>query len=123
MYVIFPAEEVVELTLRGLASHQHLHHHLLRQRYQRQIQEDSDSIAVQQRHLGQSQDVPCTHPSRPGEISPAESFMVLCGLEVRVPGYRSRDSGIDSQRFQIFREVVCLERGPLSFVSTAEEYC
>jgi hypothetical protein len=36
---------------------------------------------------------------------------------VRVPGYRSRGSG----SIQIFREVVGLERGPLSLVSTLEE--
>jgi hypothetical protein len=30
-------------------------------------------------------------------------------------------SGFDSQRYQIFREVVGLERGPLSLVSTTEE--
>jgi hypothetical protein len=26
----------------------------------------------------------------------------LCGLVVRVPGYKSRDRGFDSQRYQIF---------------------
>jgi hypothetical protein len=26
----------------------------------------------------------------------------LCGLVVRVPGYRSRDPGFDSRRYQIF---------------------
>jgi hypothetical protein len=40
---------------------------------------------------------------------------------VRVPGYRSRGSGFDSRRYQIFWEVVGLERGPLSLVSTTEE--
>jgi hypothetical protein len=45
----------------------------------------------------------------------------LCGLVVRVPGYRYRDLGFDSRRYQIFREVVCLERGPLSLLSTSEE--
>jgi hypothetical protein len=42
-------------------------------------------------------------------------------LVVRVPGYRSRGSGFDSRRYQIFWEVVGLERGPFSFVSTIEE--
>jgi hypothetical protein len=42
-------------------------------------------------------------------------------LAVRVPGYRSRGTGIDSRRYQIFREVVGLERGPLGLVSTTEE--
>jgi hypothetical protein len=37
----------------------------------------------------------------------------LCGPVVRVPGYRTR-------RYQIFWEVVDLERGPLSLVSTTE---
>jgi hypothetical protein len=35
---------------------------------------------------------------------------------VRVPGYRSRGPGFDPMRYQIFREVVGLERGPLSLV-------
>jgi hypothetical protein len=43
----------------------------------------------------------------------------LCGLVVRVPGYRSRGSGFDSLRYQIFW-VVGLEQGPLSLVSTIE---
>jgi hypothetical protein len=45
----------------------------------------------------------------------------LCGLVVRVPGYRSRGPGFDSWRYQIFWEVVSLERGPLSLVSITEE--
>jgi hypothetical protein len=45
----------------------------------------------------------------------------LCGLVFRVPGYRSIGPGFDSQRYQIFWEVVGLERGPLSLVSTIEE--
>jgi hypothetical protein len=32
---------------------------------------------------------------------------------VRVPAYRSRGPEFDSRRYQIFREVVCLKRGPL----------
>jgi hypothetical protein len=45
----------------------------------------------------------------------------LCGLVVRVPGYRSigQDSIPDATRF--FLEVVGLKRGPLSLVSTNEE--
>jgi hypothetical protein len=38
----------------------------------------------------------------------------LCGLVVRVSGYRYR---FDSRRYQIFWVVVGLERGPLSLVS------
>jgi hypothetical protein len=45
----------------------------------------------------------------------------LCGLELRVPGYRSRGSGFDSRHYQIFWEVVGLELGPLNLVSTTEE--
>jgi hypothetical protein len=45
----------------------------------------------------------------------------LCGLVVRVPGYRSRGPEFDSRRYQIFWEVVGLERGPLSLVMIIEE--
>jgi hypothetical protein len=45
----------------------------------------------------------------------------LCGLVVRVPGYRSRGPGFDSRCYQIFWEVVGLEWGPLRLVSTIEE--
>jgi hypothetical protein len=41
----------------------------------------------------------------------------LCGLVVRVSGYRYRGPGIDSRLYQIFCIVVGLERGPLSLVS------
>jgi hypothetical protein len=45
----------------------------------------------------------------------------LCGLAVRVPGYRSRVPGFDSWRYHIFWEILGLEQGPLSLVSTIEE--
>jgi hypothetical protein len=45
----------------------------------------------------------------------------LYGLVVRVPDSRSRGPGFDSQRYQIFCEVVGLERGPLSVVNIIEE--
>jgi hypothetical protein len=45
----------------------------------------------------------------------------LCGLVVRVSGYRSRGPGFDSRRYQIFWEVVGLERGPLSLMRIIEE--
>jgi hypothetical protein len=45
----------------------------------------------------------------------------LCGLVVRVPDYRSRGPGFDSGCYQIFWEVVGLERGPLSLVRLIEE--
>jgi hypothetical protein len=45
----------------------------------------------------------------------------LCGLVVRVPGYRSRSPGFDSRRNQIFCEVVDVERGPLNLVRINEE--
>jgi hypothetical protein len=39
----------------------------------------------------------------------------------RTAGYRSRGPGFDSRRYQVFWEVVGLERGPLSLLSTTEE--
>jgi hypothetical protein len=45
----------------------------------------------------------------------------LCGQVVRVPGYRSWGPGFDSRRYQIFWEVVVLERGPPSLVRITEE--
>jgi hypothetical protein len=45
----------------------------------------------------------------------------LCGLVVRVPGYRLRGLGFDSRRYQIFSEVVDLERGPVSLMRITEE--
>ena len=45
----------------------------------------------------------------------------LCGLVVRVSGYRYRGPGFDSRRYQIFWVVVGLERGPLSLVTSIEE--
>jgi hypothetical protein len=45
----------------------------------------------------------------------------LCGLVARVPGYRSREPGLDYLRYQIFWEVVVLERDPLSLVRLTEE--
>jgi hypothetical protein len=45
----------------------------------------------------------------------------LCGLVVRVPGYRSRGPGSISSAAKFFWEVMGLERGPLSLVSTTEE--
>jgi hypothetical protein len=38
----------------------------------------------------------------------------LCGLVIRGPGF-------DSRRYQIFWEIVGLERGPLSLVRITEE--
>jgi hypothetical protein len=43
------------------------------------------------------------------------------GLVVRVSGYKIQRSGFDFRRYQIFLEVVGLERGPLSLESTIEE--
>jgi hypothetical protein len=44
----------------------------------------------------------------------------LCGLLVWVPGCRSKGPAFDSQRYQIFWEVVGLVRGPISPVGTIE---
>jgi len=43
-------------------------------------------------------------------------FDRLCGLVVRVSGYRYRGPGFDPRCYQIFWVVVGLERGPLSLV-------
>jgi hypothetical protein len=45
----------------------------------------------------------------------------LCGLVVRVAGYRSRGPGSIPGTTRFFWQVVGLERGPLSLVSTTEE--
>jgi hypothetical protein len=45
----------------------------------------------------------------------------LCGLVVRVPGYRSRGAGFDFRRYQVFWEVMGLEQGSLSLMSTIVE--
>ena len=45
----------------------------------------------------------------------------LCGLVVRVSGYRYRGPGFDPRRYQIFWLVVGLQRGPLSLVRSIEE--
>jgi hypothetical protein len=45
----------------------------------------------------------------------------LCCPVVRVPAYRSGGSGFDSRRYQIFTQVMGLERGPLSLVRIIEE--
>jgi hypothetical protein len=48
-------------------------------------------------------------------------FDRLCGLVVRVSGYRSRGPRFDYRPYQIFWEVGSLERDPLSLVRTTEE--
>jgi hypothetical protein len=45
----------------------------------------------------------------------------LWDLVVRVPCYRPRGPGLDSRQYQIFWEVVGLERGPLRLVTVIEE--
>jgi hypothetical protein len=40
---------------------------------------------------------------------------------VRVPGYRSKGPRFDSRRYQLFSEVVGLERGPLNLMRIIEE--
>ena len=48
-------------------------------------------------------------------------FDHLCGLVVRVSGYRYRGLGFDSRRYQIFWVVVGLKQGPLSLMRSIEE--
>ena len=45
----------------------------------------------------------------------------LCGLVIRVSGYRYRGPGFDPRRYRIFWVVVGLERGPLSLVRSIQE--
>jgi hypothetical protein len=45
----------------------------------------------------------------------------LCGLVIRAPGYRFRGPGSIPGASRFFREVVGLELGPLSLLSTIEE--
>jgi hypothetical protein len=45
----------------------------------------------------------------------------LCGLVVSSSWIQIQGSGFDSRRYEIFWEVVGLERGPLSLMSTTEE--
>jgi hypothetical protein len=45
----------------------------------------------------------------------------LCGLVARVSGYRSRGSGFDSRHYQIFSEIVGLERTAFILVKIIEE--
>ena len=45
----------------------------------------------------------------------------LCGLVVRVSGYRYRGPGFDPRRYQIFWEIEGLERGPLNLVRSIEQ--
>jgi hypothetical protein len=40
---------------------------------------------------------------------------------VTVPVYRSRDAGFDFRRYNIFGEIVALERGSFSLVRIIEE--
>ena len=49
------------------------------------------------------------------------NYDILCGLVVRVSGYRYRGLGFDSRCYQIFWVVVGLQRGPLSLVRSIEE--
>jgi hypothetical protein len=63
----------------------------------------------------------CTVNLFPNLITLMFSTDRLCGLVVRVPGYRSRGPEFDSRRYQIFCEVVGLERSPLSLVTIIEK--
>jgi hypothetical protein len=58
-----------------------------------------------------------------GPLSLVSTIDRLCGLVVRVPGYRSRGPGSIPGSTRFSREVVALERGPLSLVSTIDRLC
>jgi hypothetical protein len=45
----------------------------------------------------------------------------LCGLVVRIPSYRYRGPRLDCRRYQIFWQVVGLERSPLKLMRIIEE--
>jgi hypothetical protein len=45
----------------------------------------------------------------------------FCGVVIRVPGYRSRGPWFDSRCYDVFFEVMGLERGTLSLVRIIEE--
>jgi hypothetical protein len=51
----------------------------------------------------------------------SKRFDSPCGLVAGVSGYKSRGPVFESRRYQISWEVVGLEQGPLSLVSTIEE--
>jgi hypothetical protein len=55
------------------------------------------------------------------KMSECDTGNRLCGLVVRVPGYRSRGPGFDSRHYKIFWLVLGLERRPFSFMSANEE--
>jgi hypothetical protein len=64
----------------------------------------------------------------PMHINQTSRYLVCCYMlrfcfyvHIRIPGYRSREPGFDSRRYQIFWEVVGLERGPLSLMRIIEE--
>jgi hypothetical protein len=65
--------------------------------------------------------IPCFIWIRVSFLCVTETVHRLCGLVVRVPGYRFKGPGFDSRRYQVFWEVVGLERGPLSLVRITEE--
>jgi hypothetical protein len=46
---------------------------------------------------------------------------IQCGLVVRFPGYISRVTGFNLRHYQIFVDVVGLEQGAVSLLSTTEE--
>jgi hypothetical protein len=50
--------------------------------------------------------IPTERPLLVGEVSAS-----VCGVVVRIPSYRSRGPGFNSQCYQIFWEAVDLERG------------
>jgi hypothetical protein len=49
------------------------------------------------------------------------STIHICGIVMRVPGYTSMGPGFESRRYQISREIMGLEQGPLRRVRISEE--
>jgi hypothetical protein len=58
------------------------------------------------------------HSASRNQLKVYQSNDRVCGLVVTVPAYRSRGRGLDTRHYQIFWDVVVLERGPLILVRT-----
>ena len=70
--------------------------------------------------MGQHYSVWPPPPIKKLNYKPCSLFDRLCGLVVRVSGYRYRGVGFDSRRYQIFCVLMGRGRGPLSLVRAIE---